>query len=294
MPDNSSIEVKEETVSITDRAFIGCSGLISVTIPEGVMRIGDNAFSGCSALTIVKKGTYGDNLTWALTGTSPNYTLTISGMGEMADMEGYDPWYSFIPNIRTIVIEQGVTSIGWCVFDSYSALTSVNIPEGVTSIGWRAFHNCDGLISVTIPASVMSIENGAFEGCSGLTSVTIPKGVMSIGDGAFSGCSGLTSFTIPDGVTSIGDAAFLGCSGLTSVTIPSSVTNIGSHYTFNDCRRLTSFTNLCPTPQTIRSSTFFCHKRNCILYVPRASLARYRKADFWENFSNIQAVERRK
>ena len=40
--------------SIGDLAFIGCSGLTSVTIPNSVTEIGDYAFLCCSGLTSIK------------------------------------------------------------------------------------------------------------------------------------------------------------------------------------------------------------------------------------------------
>ena len=53
-------------------------------------------------------------------------------------------------------------------------IKSVVIPDGVTSIGKIAFENCSDLTSVTIPDSVTSIGDGAFSGCDALTRVTIP------------------------------------------------------------------------------------------------------------------------
>ena len=44
MPENTSISINEETVSITGEAFSDCSGLTSVTIPNSVTYIGRNAF----------------------------------------------------------------------------------------------------------------------------------------------------------------------------------------------------------------------------------------------------------
>ena len=39
--------------SIGNNAFIGCSGLISVTIPNSVLSIGDYAFAKCTGLTSI-------------------------------------------------------------------------------------------------------------------------------------------------------------------------------------------------------------------------------------------------
>ena len=181
-----------------------------------------------------------DNLTWTL---DADGTLNISGMGAMKDY-GYDsnrnPVYKN-SNVKKVVIEDGVTSIGESAFFYCSSLTSITIPDSVTSIGDYAFFNCSSLTSITIPDSVTSIGESAFYGCSSLTSITIPDSVTSIGDSAFSYCSRLTSIMIPDSVTSIGDYAFRNCSSLTSITIPNSVTSIGNN-TFRLCKSLTIIT----------------------------------------------------
>ncbi|MBO5085144.1 MAG: leucine-rich repeat domain-containing protein [Bacteroidaceae bacterium] len=53
MPANTSIEIKEGTVSISPYAFEDCSSLTSITIPESVTSIGYDAFKGCSSLTSI-------------------------------------------------------------------------------------------------------------------------------------------------------------------------------------------------------------------------------------------------
>ena len=218
--------------------------------------------SGCGAIT-GSCGANGDNLTYLLT---TDGVLTISGSGKMAtySTSSLAPWHSEHTKITSVVLTDGVTSIGSCALYGCSGLTSVTIPDSVSSIGYSAFKDCSGLTSVTIPDGVSSIESGifhgcssltavnipdsvtsieecAFLGCSGLTSVTIPNGVSSIENGTFYECSGLTSVTIPDSVSSIGESAFYGCSGLTSVTIPDSVSSIGIG-AFEDCSSLTSVT----------------------------------------------------
>ncbi len=186
-------------------------------------------------------GSCGTNVTYTF--VSSTGTLTIQGSGAMTNyyLSSDTPWYSYKNDIKTVIIEEGVTNIGRSAFSGCSGLTSVTIPNGVTSIGQSAFYGCSSLTSVTIPNSVTSIGESAFSDCSGLTSVIIPNSVTSIGGYAFKGCSGLTSVTIPNSVTSIGQYAFSGCSGLTSVTIGNSVTSIGSD-AFNGCSGLTSVT----------------------------------------------------
>ena len=144
-----------------------------------------------------------------------------------------------IKNVKSVVIENGVTSIGDRAFRGCSSLTRIEIPSSVTSIESEAFRYCSKLTSIEIPSSVMSIGDSAFSSCNGLTSVIIQEGVKSIGNSAFSGCSKLTSIEIPSSVTSIENYAFESCSSLTSIEIPNSVTSIGNS-AFSNCSSLTS------------------------------------------------------
>ncbi|MCP2821055.1 leucine-rich repeat domain-containing protein, partial [Salmonella enterica subsp. enterica serovar Typhimurium] len=82
----------------------------------------------------------GDNLTWTLR----QGTLTISGTGPMTDFNPYQfseepapPWMD--EYITSIVIEDGVTSIGAYAFWRCKYLTDVQIPASVTGIGNNAF-----------------------------------------------------------------------------------------------------------------------------------------------------------
>ena len=177
-----------------------------------------------AAATIVDSGNCGNNVTYTL---DSDGLLTISGTGKMKDytFNISSPWEK--TKVNSVVILDGVASIGNYAFYNCSGLISITIPNSVTSIGEYAFSYCTGLTSITIPDSVTSIGNYAFSWCSSLTSITIPGSVTSIGYGAFYGCSSLTNITIPDSVTSIGRGAFFYCTGLTNMTIPDSVTSIG-------------------------------------------------------------------
>ena len=159
-----------------------------------------------------------------------------------------------------------VTSIGDEAFCGCQALTSIAIPEGVTSIGNIAFGYCRTLASVAIPESVTEIGEEAFAGCWALVSITLPKGVTKIEREAFAVC-GLTSITIPEGVTEIGEGAFSYCSSLASIT----------------CSAV--------APPTCESSSFAEVDTSIPVYVPEESVAAYREAEGWKEFSNIIGIE---
>ena len=203
-----------------------------------------------------ESGTCGPNLTWDLT----DGVLTISGTGAMEDytFSSFTPWDS--QRITSIVINNGVTSIGKEAFGNCRSLTSVTVPNSVTSIGEYAFSFCISLTSVTIPNSVTSIGEGAFNNVPNIvyngSAAGSPWEARSVNGfvdvflvyaddskTTLLACSALAQgeIVIPNSVTSIGSSAFSGCDGSISVTIPNSVKSIG-YGAFRDCTSLTSVT----------------------------------------------------
>ena len=186
------------------------------------------------------------------------------------------PWYyRERDNIKSVIIENGVTNIGNFAFFECSNLTSIKIPNSVISIGNSVFDKCSSLISIEIPSSVTSICDLEFDKCTSLTSIEVNKdnsnymddngvlytkdqtellrypagktgteyvilnSVTSIGNRAFYECSSLTSIEISNGVTSIGDFAFSGCTSLEVIQISNNVMSIGRE-AFYKCSSLTS------------------------------------------------------
>ncbi len=172
-------------------------------------------------------GQCGDNVYWTF--NEETGELVFSGEGDMWDWSNSnDTFFGYkYEFVKSVVIEDGITSIGDHAFGECDYLSEIVIPDSVTRIGEEAFYSCAALKHVTIPGNVTEIEDGAFT-YSGLESVTIEEGVKVIGDCAFSVCSKLKDVTIPDSVTSIGWEAFCGCVSLDSVTIPAGVKKIDS------------------------------------------------------------------
>lgn len=190
--------------------------------------------------TVIDSGSCGENVTYTLYESG---LMEITGTGDMYDYEFYTylPYYDYSNKILTVVIDNGVTSIGDKVFWECSKLESVTVGDDVTSIGDSAFLDCGKLSSVSLPDGLISIGEYAFSRCVELVSINFPYSITSIGESAFSQCSSLTGVTIPDGVTSICDNTFNGCAKLVSVSIPDSITSIGD-YAFSSCGRIENIT----------------------------------------------------
>ncbi len=227
----------------------GISGTLG-GVDKGVFTV------NASAEEMPTSGKCGENLTWKL---DADGTLTISGTGEMDFGDSGSPWASN-PNIKKVVIQNGVTNIEWSAFDGCRDLIYVYIPKSVKNIGMNAFcmtkwlenkqvenplvvvnnilidgKNCEG--KVTIPTSVTSIGVATFSNCTNLTDIKIPNSVMSIGSSAFFRCTNLNSIDIPDSVTRIDYGTFNECINLTKIDISNSIKIIGE-YAFFNCEKL--------------------------------------------------------
>ena len=295
----TSINIPESVTSIGDYAFEWCSALTSISIPDSVTSIGTYAFYGCPLSDVYYSGTQeewnsisissgndsllnaavhfqnsgngngsissgicGDNLTWTLTSDG---VLTIDGTGKMFDYNSVppyniSPWYHNT-NITTLIVKDGVTSIGDYAFLGCYKISNISFPNSLTSIGYSAFSPCSGLTEITlpenliylggyslasgnfssilIPIGITSIEPYTFSNCKKLKSISLPDTLTSIGEGTFNQCTSLDSFNIPKNVVDIGRYAFWNCTSLKHIEIPSGIPQINEG-TFDNCSSLKS------------------------------------------------------
>ena len=149
-------------------------------------------------------------------------------------------------SLRSVTIEEGVTSVGKNAFKNCTDLTdvtwnAVNGGNQATGSGQSIFSGCSALESVTFGENVEMIPKYTFYGCSGLKNVTFNDKLTTIGYYAFRGCTNLSDVTLPESLTTLEDYAFYGCKALTEITIPASVNRLGS-YAFDSCDHITSVT----------------------------------------------------
>lgn len=120
---------------------------------------------------------------WAL----QDGTLIITVQGAMQDYTSAreTPWFSDRADIRKIVVQNGVTSIGDYAFYGCENVTSVTLPGTVTQIGKLAFYGCKGLTSLDLPESVAVVKDYAFAKASGLKTITFHGSAPLFGAGIF-------------------------------------------------------------------------------------------------------------
>lgn len=205
-----------------------------------------------------QSGTSGGNITWTLEGG----VLTLSGSGAMTNYEESNmaPWYENRDEILSVVIEDGITTIGKLAFYECAEIQSITLPDSITSIGEMAFAGCIGLQRVNLGNGLVSIGANAFARCASLSSVRLPESLLNIGFQAFYRCESLVSIRIPTATQSLSEGifaycsslvqaviecqisklpewTFYGCTSLVDISMPSSITEVGE-YAFYNCESL--------------------------------------------------------
>ncbi len=153
-------------------------------------------------------------------------TLTITGTGAMKDFgiisagafANVAPWKPYREKCTTVVIGEGVTSIGDYAFYEMKTMTSISIPSTLTSINKRSFENAIALPSIELNEGLTIIEQAAFKGCTSLESIEFPDSLTSIGGGA---------------TLQAGYGVFQECTSLQTVTFGSGITNTGAYSFYN-------------------------------------------------------------
>ncbi len=221
----SSVTVTYGITSIGGSAFKDCTNISELAIPACIDSVGSTdhpVFEGCVS---IEKITFVGSGDWYAYGSS--YVST--------------PWQLSRLNLNSVVISDGVTSVGDFAFENCTKLASVCIGKSVSSIGTSVFRGCSSLTSISVSAEntrFCSADDVLFD--KGLTTIvqypigrsdpsyTFPGTVGCIGEGAFYGCVYLKILVIPGSVTSIGASAFYGCTGLNELTVPAGLDCVGS------------------------------------------------------------------
>ena len=257
------VTIPDSVTSINGRAFKNCSALRKVIIMGMQVYISrDEVFENTSpdlaicgyanstAQTFannylipfhaITEGTCGNTLNWILIGDTLKITKNGPGAGSMTNYSDTDSPSPFQGNnsIRTVIIGEGVGSIGNYAFYGCENLLYLDLPSTLSVIGTYAFGGCTRMYSPDLEETcVQVIRDHAFDGCTGIEWIVIPEGVRAINAYVFADCTYLAEVSLPSTLTEIGYSAF-SHTALTSIDIPDSVTKIGGS-AFSTCTELT-------------------------------------------------------
>ena len=241
----TNLVIPNSITNINFAAFVNCTCLEKVTIPDSVTKISWQAFYGCTEMKELKIpcSTKIDNYqhTFARCGNIEKLTIT-KGNGTMQnyspEKDKDDTCYEYTP---------------WYV--SKSKLSTVIIEDGVESIGNYAFYDCENITNLTIPCSTTINNSGkAFYNCSNIEKLTLTKGDGTMPNYSlmvlwginyyqntppwYASRDKLSTVIIKDGVKNIGDYAFYDCRNIKSLTMPCSSEIYNSENTFYNCRSI--------------------------------------------------------
>lgn len=225
------------------------NGLVGIELP--------NVFS-LLASAATDSGTLDENgnISWSF--DTETGVLTISGMGAMTDYTAASetPWYSYAGLIKSVVIEDGITTVADYAFKS-TALTEVVLPYSLAEVSSTAFGDCYSLTTVTFtgtqeewdaldvqfPDSTPEVICAGKSGTTGSNATWRFNGVT--GEFTVSGTGTMSYYTtsnpapwtdfrdeivtvtIEEGIKNVSSTSFYRCTSLKNVNLPDTVTTIG-------------------------------------------------------------------
>ena len=212
---NNVYTIKKETTAIAINAFANCT--VSAVYYGGEAEDWANIGIGTGNETLDSATFYygGATMDWVFDDTTG--TLTVSGTGAIPDYSSNasdTPWYQYKDQITSIVVKEGITSLGNYFAKGFSNVSSIILPDGLLKIGTGAFQGT-AVTEIILPETLTAIGNYGFYGTK-LTAIDIPASVTIIDQYSFNSCKDLATVTGGEGIVSAEGYAFNGTAFITN------------------------------------------------------------------------------
>lgn len=314
--------ISEGVTSLSSSStFENCTALESVVIPEGITSLGDYTFSDCSSLkavdlpsTITSLGSYCFSNCWAIDSIICRATTpptangsSLSGVNYMipiyipyettADYQSANGWSGFT-DFREMAAPCDPLASGTCGVNE-NITWEISCDSVFTFTGTGAMKTGDdekwnnqrmSIKKVVVGDGITNLVSYAFREAENIREVIIGEDVTKIGNSAFWGCSGIRTLVLPNTLDTIEDQGFRSCAYLQNIDLPASMKYLGA-WAFAYCYiEIDSIICRATTPPACGDEPFYNIDTTTPLYVPAKSLAAYRAADVWKNFTEIRAL----
>ena len=291
----NAIIIPESVTRIGKTAFYRCFSLETINIPSSVESIGTDCFKSCHALT----GVYITDLAaWCAIKHANPYDGSGTGMawepvaGEGNPLIWAHNLYLNGELVTDLVIPGSITTVESHAFWGATCLKTLTLEEGVTTLGTLAFSNCTSLEVIRIPESLKKVEENSF------FHVSVSKGVyiknleswinnnIGLGFGQpydlYLNDRLLIDLVIPESITELSEGAFSYINSIKTMTLPKTLETLNSQ-AIKECNNLTviySKSMFAPDGTGFRDNNQL--KK---IYVPMGSGSNYRGK--WTNNSGI-------
>lgn len=231
----TSVDFKDGTFGIADRAFEQCNAVNVLTIANSIKYIGDYAFYNCLKLTTLDIGSGVTEIgKYAFA-----YCLWLGrgyiSLGTQLEQIGNYAFYGCSDLGNTSYASSGmkipdtVNNVGTYAFNGTAFWK--NTKSGIVYVDdWAVGFVDDGVTaSFTVKSGTVGVSNYAFYKWATLGMITLPESLEMIGNGAFSECPNLSRVQINEfcKLTEIRDYTFYKCGKLNKVDLPGDVERIG-------------------------------------------------------------------
>lgn len=183
-----------------------------ITIPEIVVKIEKNVFEGCRYIEKV------------------NFPVS----NQLMDIGDYA--FKDCTALKSIILPEGIDTLGYRAFGNCTSLTEFSIPSSVTS-GTEIFGTKNSVKKVIFKEDMITVPQQILKYAYSVETIELPEGIKTLSYQAFYKCKALKSIKLPTTLTTINKSVFNGCTALADVTMSDDIKTI-KNYAFKNCTSL--------------------------------------------------------
>ena len=320
----TSVRLPSGNLELAGYVWSGCDNVASVSLPEGI-KLGNHDFYCCAienltvpeGVTEVPMMCFAGNELKSLSLPSTLERIDSCGFQNNPDLHSVDlknvkrlDHFAFMgcTGLTSYTCNGQLEYISTTVFCN-TGLTDAMLPEGLKFMDGNVFFNTTPLQTITIPSTVETVVYNPITKCPNVKRVQVAEGNTHYAEidsclyeiNASGAPIRLVSvpqgrdnkvLIVPDGVTVIARQAARNVE-LTEIYLPASVQNLESS-AFSTITAATKVTSMAVEPPALAEEGIFFSTEvftNATLYVPLASVEKYKLAAGWQEFQNIVGID---